>query len=170
MVLQENLLDPETHSWGEFPTSNQQRPLAFFGNSNDNQSTGVVYYYNEMKLPILQIPVYRALSTVVMIYILIEGGLFIRDLCTMGTKFIFSISLIACVAHMAWAIWYDKVYVQPPTWTFMKEQKYWAVTTFCIILYQTMLVAVCFFVMAGAFVLTFADYSKVFDWECRNGS
>ena len=130
----------------------------------DGEHSGTAQYSGEFSFK--SVPIYRALATICAIYISAIGIDWISSLCTEGMKAIFTFAMLCCIANFVWAIWYDAPYSVPPTWTFLKNEKYWSITIFSILVYQTTLVALSSFCCISIFIVTFANLEEVFDWEC----
>jgi hypothetical protein len=95
-----------------------------YGNedSTNNNSKYRSYYDNEIK--IYNIPLYRSLSTFILIYSIYVGIDFISGLCTTGIHVIFSFALLWASLYFGWALWYDANYAVPVTWSYLKDQGY----------------------------------------------
>lgn len=123
-------------------------------------------YECEARIPVVNIPVCRALNTVIIIYTTYIGIDFIVGLCTYASQFSFSASLIACCSYWSWATWWDEKYVVPPTWSGIKAQRFHPVWVFIWLTYHAIMVALAVFLVIAAFVLTYADYRTAFEWQC----
>jgi hypothetical protein len=125
------------------------------------------FYDNEYLIMRTRIPLFRLLSTSLLIYGIYCGIDFIADLCTDGMQIIFSFSLLCSSLNFGWALWYDASYSVPPTWTFLKEQGYYTITIIAVLMYQASLVGISAFCVITGLIFTFADLKEIFQWECN---
>ena len=123
-------------------------------------------YIDEWRTPLIPIPLWRGIATIVLIFTFALGCSWISTLCTEGSKFICVICLLACCFYFGWAIWWDTSYAVPPTWTFIKLQGFNPVWVIIWLLYNTMLIGFAAFMVVVTLVINFADLQEIFQWEC----
>lgn len=123
-------------------------------------------YANERKIPVLNIPVWRTVNFVLIIYSLYIGIDYIGGLCTKASKFTLSVSLIACILYWTWATWWDERYMVPPTWSALKMQRFNPFWIMLWLTYNAIMISFAMFLVIATLVLTYADYQEVFKWQC----
>jgi hypothetical protein len=121
---------------------------------------------NEWRMCYFPIPIWRLLTTIALIYTFVYSCDFISTLCTDGSKFICTVSLLAACAYMLWAIWWDVAYAVPPTWTYIKNQNFNPLWVVIWITYNTVLVGVAAFLCITVLIINYANLSELFKWEC----
>jgi hypothetical protein len=127
-------------------------------------------YDLEWKIPVLNIPIFRLLNTIIVIYSIAIGVDFIVGLCTEGSRLILAVSLIGASLYWLWATWWDEPCFAPPTWTGLKAQQFNAFWNITWLAYHAMLVGFAFFVGMSTLVVNYADLREIFKWECWGDS
>lgn len=128
--------------------------------------TRPVIYAHEQKVPRVNVPVWRLVNSVIIIYTVYIGIDFIGGLCTYATEVACSVTLFVCSVYWSWATWWDERYAVPATWSFIKAQRFHPIWIIVWLIFYAILVSLVIFLIIGAFILTYADYQKAFEWQC----
>jgi hypothetical protein len=123
-------------------------------------------YQDELKFPYINVPVGRTINSVIIIYTISISIDFIVSLCTEGSRFIFSVSLIGASVYWLWATWWDEAYNVPPTYTSIKTQGFNVFWRIFWLIYHTMIFGWAVFLAITTWVFTYADLREIFQWEC----
>jgi hypothetical protein len=157
-MMSEPLSDPESGS-SSSPPSTHGNPQEYFWKKPK-------VYSDEWRIWMTPIPLWRFLTSMILLYTFIYSCTFIATLCTDGSKFICTTSLLAASAYLLWAIWWDVPYSTPPTWTQIKLQQFNPVWVIIWLTYQTVLVGMAFFICITVMIINYANLRELFQWEC----
>jgi hypothetical protein len=157
-MMSEPLSDPESGSSSP-PNSAHGNPQEYFWKKPK-------VYADEWRIWKTPIPLWRFLTSLILLYTFIYSCTFIATLCTDGSKFICTTSLLAACAYLLWAIWWDVPYTVPPTWTQIKLQQFNPAWVIVWLIYQTVLVGTAFFICVTVMILNYANLRELFKWEC----
>lgn len=123
-------------------------------------------YIDEWTTVFLPIPLWRMCATLVLLYMFVYSCDFISTLCTAGSKGICVITLLGSSLYFVWAVWWDEVYAVPPTWSYLKAQRFNPLWILVWISNYTILVGVSLFFCLTILVINYGDLDKLFEWEC----
>ncbi len=144
-------------------------------NNSSNGSKGVrsayfwtrsSVYTDEWRTYGIPIPIARFTYTLIIIYTTVISADFIVGLCTKGSRFICSVSLIAAVVYWLWATWWDENYAVPPTWTATKLQGFHPFWSMIWIAFYALIIGWGAFLAITTLVINYADLREIFKWEC----
>jgi hypothetical protein len=141
------------------------------GGSEDGESPPYFWkrpriYKNEAKIPVINIPIWRLVNTLFIIYALYLGIDLYFDVCTHASEATIVVTLIFTMSYWVWATWWDENYFMPPTWSAIKIQRFHPLWIIVWLTFYSMLVALIIFLIMATLILTYADYKTAFEWNC----
>jgi hypothetical protein len=113
------------------------------------------------------IPMWRFLASILLVYGIYCGIATVASLCTVGSQVICSFALIFSSLYFVWAVWWDAKYVVPPTWSFLLQVQGFSPGVIIVLLIkEAMLVGLVTIFIVTCFIFTFANLSDLFKSDC----
>jgi len=123
-------------------------------------------YKNEYRV-FFNMPMWRFIASILLIYGIYCGIATVASLCTVGLQVICSFALISSSAYFAWAVWWDEKCIVPPTWSFLLQvQGFNPGAIIVVLIKEAMLVGLVTIFIVTCFIFTFANLNNIFQSDC----